>query len=225
MVQPVLNNGVATIFQILGQIGPLLVVAALLAGQAGPPVPPPPPPLKLTDRLQDIRRRLESVKGVNMTAERALQYSRSYLGKADQAFNAKRTFAADRFAEAADSLLHIAEHQEHLRASGGGPARPPPPAAILDHLQHVYFRTQQADYFLKQAQDREADSFPKWARDFYQLARRAYDRRDWVAADENAKCADEVVKALENLAQAASPATIPAPPPGPPPPPPPKPLS
>jgi hypothetical protein len=114
-------------------------------------------------------------------------------------------------ADAADALLHVAEHQQHLRAADG-PKGPSPAGEIRDHLQRVYFRTQQADYFLSQSHDSRAASFPKWARDFYQLAVRAYERKDLIAADENAKCAEEIVKALESLAQAASPANIPAPP-------------
>jgi hypothetical protein len=101
-------------------------------------------------------------------------------------------------------------------SNGGGPKGPPPAEEIKDHLQRVYFRTQQPDYFLQQSQDPRAASFPKWARDFYQLALRAYDRKDMIAADENAKCADELVKALENLAQAATPMNIPPRPPRPP---------
>jgi hypothetical protein len=110
-------------------------------------------------------------------------------------------------AEAADSLLHIAEHQQHLH-TGGGPNGPPPPPLTSDQLQRVYFRTRQADYFLAQSHDPRAASFPKWATDFYQLAVRAYERKDMVAAGENARCAEEVVKALESLAQAAASANV-----------------
>jgi hypothetical protein len=88
---------------------------------------------------------------------------------------------------------------------------------IEDRLHRVYFRTQQAEYFFRQSHDSNADGLPRWARDFYELAVRAYDRKEWVSADENAKCADEVVNALENLAQAAGISDgPPAPPPKPP---------
>ncbi len=190
----------------------LLAMGTVWAGQR-PPAPPPGP--NAANHVADIRRKLKSTKPVDVTAQRALQYSHAYLGSAEDSLRAGRAFEADRLAAAADALLHIAEHQQHLR-TGGGPKGPPPPAAIQDHLQRVYFRTQQAEFFLHQSHNREAASFPKWAGDFYQLAVRAYERKDWVAADENAKCADEVVKALENLAQAVSPATVPPPPPPPP---------
>jgi hypothetical protein len=179
-----------------------------------PPRPPAPDPAA---HIADIRRKLETTKAVDLTARRALDYGRSFLSSAEQELRSGHSFRADRMAGAADSLLHVAEHEQHLR-EGGGPAGSPPPAAIKDHLQRVYFRTQQADYFLNQVHDARAASFPKWARDFYQLAVRAYERRDWLTADENAKCSEEIVKALENLAQAASPANIPTPPPQPKPP-------
>ncbi len=202
-----------------GQLGFLAAISVLFWMQAAPPGPPRPPGPGGADRIADIRRKLSATKAVDVTAQRAVEYSREFLANAEKASRSGQSFQADRMAEAADSLLHVAEHQEHLRA-GDGPAGPPPAAAVKDHLQRVYFRTQQADYFLSQAHDARAASFPKWARDFYQLAVRAYERKDFVAADENAKSADEIVKALENLAQAASPDLTPPPrPPQPPKPP------
>ena len=181
--------------------------------QSQPPGPPPRPgPL---NRQAEVRRKLNSTTAVDVTAQRALEYSRGFLASAEKASQSGQPFTADRMAEAADALIHVAEHQQHLR-TGGGPKGPPPPADIQDHLQRVYFRTQQAEYFSLQSHDPRAASFPKWARDFYEMAVRAYERKDLVAADENAKCADEIVKALENLAQAATPTGIALPPPKPP---------
>jgi len=177
----------------------------LLGLQAGPPAPPDarPPGPGPGNHIADIRQKLVLTHPVDLTAKRALEYSRTFLTTADSALRAGQPSRADRMAAAADSLLHVAEHQEHLRA-GGSPKGPPPPDAIQDHLQRVYFRTQQADFFYSQSHDPRAASLPQWARDFYQLAVRASERKDFVAADENAKSSDEIVKALENLAQAAN---------------------
>lgn len=214
-----LRRCIVALFRTLGELGFLLVAFALLWAQHPPPLGPPGPPKpagpEISDRLADIRRKLSSTKAVDVTAQRALQYSHEYLESAEKALRSGQSFVADRKAEAADALLHIAEHQQHIR-KGGGPNGPPPAEEIRAHLEQVYFRTQQADYFFREANDAKVASFPKWARDFYQLALRAYDRKDLIAADENAKCAEEVVKALENLAQAATPANIPPPPPKPP---------
>ena len=196
-------------------LGLAVLTAVWIWAQALPNRPPKPPkPPAPPDRIADVRRKLERIKPVDVTAQRALAYSRTFLKSAEQAEQSGRTFQADRLADAADSMIHVAEHQEHLR-TGGGPKGPPPAESISDHLQQVYFRVQQADYFLKQSADSRAAAFPKWARDFYQLATRGYERKDWVAADENAKCAEEVVKCLEDLAQATT-MTGPLPPPPPP---------
>lgn len=211
------NNVRVTLFW---RAGVLLLSVRLLCSQPGPPYPPQPGPLDsrhVADHLADVRNNLERTNAVNATARRALEYSRSYLGRAQNALRSNRPFVADRFVGAADALRHVAEHQEHLRVTGG-PKGPPPPPDLQRHLERVYFRLQQADYFLAEAHDPVAASFPKWARDFYQLAVSASGRNDPVAADENAKCAEEVVKALENLAQAATgqpgPPSPPPPPPG-----------
>jgi hypothetical protein len=205
--------------------GIALVFSLLFCGSVSgqpprPPGPPPPPrPANFDDRLADLRRRIERQDVVDVSAQRALQYAERYAERAEKEKRAGRDAEADRIAAAAGAFLHVAEHQEHLRKGGGPPS--PPPQEIKDHLQHVYFRTEQADYFSKEAHDEMAASFAQWARDFYQLAVRASDRREWRAADEDGKCAEEVTKALESLAQAANvrenrPGSQPPPPPAPP---------
>jgi hypothetical protein len=189
----------------------LTLAVAICWARPQPPRPPEPDANRTAHHLTELRQRINDTTAVNTTSQRALGYSRSYLDKGERALQTRRVFVADRLIGAADALHHIAEHQQHLR-TGPGPKGPPSPQEMNDHLQRVYFRTEQADYFLQQSHDMDAAAFPKWARDFYQLAVRASDRHDTVAADENAKCAEEVVRALEDLAQAASP-----PPPGPPP--------
>jgi hypothetical protein len=186
--------------QIGSFMGALLIPALLASGMQ---LPPPPGPPKPSDRLAEILRRAALTRAVDKTAERALAYSRVFAETGEKRLQAGQPFAADRMAEAADAMLHVAEHQQHLR-TGGEPKGPPPPVPLQDHLQRTYFRIQQADYFLSQAHDARAASFPKWSRDFYQLAVRAYERHDLVAADENAKSAEDIVRALENLAQAAT---------------------
>jgi hypothetical protein len=188
-----------------GQIGlfvtALLIRVLFVPGMQHPPLPPISP--KPSDRLAEILRQTITTKAVDKSAQLALAYSRAFAESGEDRLKSGQSFAADRMAEAADALLHVAQHQQHLR-TGGGPKGPPPPAPIQDHLQRTYFRIQQADYFLSQAHDPRAAAFPKWSRDFYQLAVRAYERHDLVAADENAKSAEDIVRALENLAQAAA---------------------
>ncbi len=174
----------------------LLSAVSLLFAQ--PPPGPPPHPVSLSE----LRRRLEAARPVDLSASRALEYSRQYLALAEQAHNGGRLPESDRYAAAANALFHVADHQQHLH-NGPGP-RQPRPAELQDHLRRVYFRTQQANFFVRAARDRSAAPLAPWAREFYQLALRAYDRHDYFAADENAKCAEEIVNALENIAQAAN---------------------
>ena len=205
-----------------GILAACTTLAVLWAQPAPPPAPPRPPiPAQRTvgEQIADITKKLSSAKAVNQTATRALEYSSLYLKAAEKAIHSGRYFAADRLVDAADALARVADHQQHLR-QGGDLTRPLSADEVQRHLERVYFRTQQADYFFEQARDPKAASLPQWARDFRQLAVKAFDRRDLVAADENAKCADDVVKALEDLAQAAAPPPehpiLPPPPPGPP---------
>lgn len=199
-----------------------LVPWLLLPQPPRPPQPGPPDERQVTEHIASIRQKLNKTPAVSVSAHRALEYSRSYLHRAETSLAAHRLFVADRLSATADALLHVAEHQEHLRTNGG-PHGPPPPEEIRKHLERVYFQLQNADYFLSESRDRAAKPFPQWARGFYQVAVKAAESHDTEAADENAKCAEEVVRALENLAQAAAddPASFPKPPPAPPPPPPP----
>ncbi|MGA7411745.1 MAG: hypothetical protein WBW33_14805 [Bryobacteraceae bacterium] len=180
----------------------------------------------LADRLADARQARDRIRAVDTTAQRALQYSKVYLDRAEKSLKSGQPFVCDRLLSTADSLRHIAllrarlhepdRPQERDRTPGPGAAHdggPPPgpdrvhegPPSSADALERAYFRVQQADFFYEQSHDPEAKSFPKWAKDFYQLAARDIERQDMVAAEVNARCAEEVVRALENLAQAAAP--------------------
>jgi hypothetical protein len=68
----------------------------------------------------------------------------------------------------------------------------------------VYFRTREADYFVQEIHDSSASPLVSLARQYYQRAVESYDRSDFRAADEYGKMAEELVRALESLAQAAT---------------------
>jgi hypothetical protein len=199
------------VFQSSGLVALAMLTAAVCIWPQ--PASPPAPP----DHITDVKRKLQLLKPIDETAKRALEYGHTFLESAVKAKRGGKSFQADRLTDAADAMVHVAEHQAHLASGESGPKGSPALNSMADHLQHVYFRVQQANYFLMQSRDSRAAAFPKWARDFYQLAVQAYERRDQVSADENAKCAEEVVKCLEDLAQAAT-MTGPLPPPPPPPP-------
>ncbi len=206
---------------------------AIFAGALCAQMPPPPmgrPPMRdersLADRLADARQKREHTRAVDTTAQRALEYSKVYLDRAEKSLKSGQPFVCDRLLSAADSLRHIALLRERLHEPDPSaehdrtPApdavhdgdRPPGPDRFHDGspspagaLEMAYFRVQQADFFYEQSHDAQAKPFPKWAKDFYQLAARDIERQDMVAAEVNARCAEEVVRVLESLAQAAAP--------------------
>ncbi len=219
------------------QLGILAIVSGSLFAQMPPPPPMGRPSMRdersLADRLADARQKRDRTRAVDTTAQRALEYSKVYLDRAEKSLKSGQPFVCDRLLSTADSLRHIAllreqlhepdRTQEHDRSPAPdavhevdrprGPDRfHEGPVSSAGALEWVYFRVQQADFFFEQSHDTEAKSFPKWARDFYQLATRDIERQDMVAAEVNARCAEEVVRALESLAQAAAP--MPPPPDG-----------
>jgi hypothetical protein len=156
-----------------------------------------------------VRRHLEEVKPRDPDCEKLLAIARRTLDRADQKAQAKDLLATDRLIAAVDAFLHAAEQPSHL---AGGPKGPVPQAReVADHLQRVYFRLEQADFFAGSSGEADAESLPALARKSYEHARKAYDSGRWFAADEYAKSADDTIRGLENLAQAA----VPEPPPPP----------
>jgi hypothetical protein len=198
----------------LGLLGCILnfSLARPLGSQQPPPPPAPPqgrprPPrldvAAVTSHLQAVRRHLEEARPRDTDAEKLVEMARRALNTADQNVQAKDFFGADRRIAGADDLLHAAEHPSHLAEGPKGPV--PREREIADHLQRVYFRLQQADYFASTSGEPDARLLPSVARKFYERARKAYDTEDWFAADEYAKSADDTIRGLENLAQAAVP--------------------
>jgi hypothetical protein len=189
--------------------------------QEGPPPPPPPPgaragPPRLDEqgvgaRIQEVSGRLSQLKVKDKDGERLISVARLELDRAEEKLRANELYAADRLQAASDAFLHAAEHSVHLDEGRRGPI--PQVKDIADHLQRVYFRLQQADFFASSSGETKAKALPALARKFYEQARKAYDSGNWLAADEYAKAADDTIRGLENLAQA----TVPEPPrpPGP----------
>lgn len=197
------------------------MVVTPIGSQEGPPLPPHPPgarpaPPRLDEpglavRIQQVRGRLSQLKVKDKDGERLISIARQELERAEERSRSNELHAADRLQAASDAFLHAAEHSVHLDQGRRGPI--PQAKEIADHLERVYFRLQQADFFANSSGETEAKALPALARKFYEQARKAYDRGNWFAADESAKAADDTIRGLENLAQA----TVPEPPrpPGP----------
>jgi hypothetical protein len=171
-----------------------IILACLAAHLAAQPPPP--------GGAEGVRNRLARVTAEGPASKEMLTLAQFYLDRSDAARRGS-PFAAARYLASADALMHAAEHQQHS-AQKSGP-EPPDGPEINRHLDRVYFRLQQADFFVKQSADPRAQTIAGLARQFYQDALRALDRRETRSADENAKTVDELMRALENLAQATAP--------------------
>ena len=191
--------------------------------QQGPPPPPHlsgvrPEPSRLDERsvderIQRMRSHLVQLRMKDKTAQGLISAAQRELERAQEKLQGNELYAADRLQSAADAFAHAAEHSLHLAEGPNGPV--PQPREIADHLQHVYFRLQQADFFASASGESEAKPLPGLARKYYEEARKAYDSGGRFAADEYAKSADDTIRGLENLAQAAVPEPTPPPPPKP----------
>jgi hypothetical protein len=184
---------------------------SLWARQGQPPPPPPhgrpgPPRLDsraIADHIQKVRRHLEDIKPKDQDCEMLLALARRTLDKAEDKAHANDLLVADRLVAASDAFIHAAEHPLHLEEGPKGPR--PGAEEIATHLQRVYFRLQQADYFAQASGDENAKQLPGLARKFYERALQAYDKQNWLEAEECARSADDTIRGLENLAQSASP--------------------
>jgi hypothetical protein len=194
-------------------------VARPIASQQAPPPAPPPPPggptapkldsVKVLEHLETARHDLENMKAGGQDVDVLLKAAHRALDAASEKVKVKNYFGADRRIAAADAFRRAAEHPMHVTEGPRGPV--PQAPEIADHLQRVYFRLQQAEYFAGASGDPDAKALPPVARRFYDEARKAYDSGNWFTADEYAKSADDTIHGLENLAQAAAPAPPPPP--------------
>jgi hypothetical protein len=144
-----------------------------------------------------VRQRLTEAKPAGEAPKKMLVLAKMYLERSESP-QIGSPFAATRMLVVADALIRAAEHQQHLDSKGG--PTPPDNAEISRHVERVYFRLQQADYFVKQSGDPNAQIIADFARQYYQGALRASDKDNLRTADECAKSTDELMRALENLA-------------------------
>ncbi len=195
----------------------IVPMLAVPQGPPGPPHPPPPPnaappappgperdPRRLQQRIADVRKGLNQVDNADSMQREIASFGMNYLERSELELKHGQLFAADRFLGAADAFRHVLDHLNHILGRAKGPP-PPPPQAISDHLRQVYFRLRLSDFFLQQIPNPKPERLSALASHFYQLALQAYQARNWVAADEYTKSADDITHALENIAQAAIP--------------------
>jgi hypothetical protein len=142
-----------------------------------------------------VRQRLTDARPADEASRNILALARTYLEKSES-LQFGSPFAATRLLVVADALIRAAE--QHPEQKDGPP--PPTRAEITGHIERIYFRLQQVDYFVNQSADPNARAIADFARRYYQGALRAADTGDFRSADEYARSTDELMRALENLA-------------------------
>jgi hypothetical protein len=69
-------------------------------------------------------------------------------------------------------------------------------------LERTYFRIQQGDYFARQSQGASGGQYVRVARRLYQVARAAYDDREYARVRLLSEASRDIIMAVERLAQA-----------------------
>ena len=163
---------------------------------------------KQQDWLAGTQKRLESLNGTTTTdAENAdfknlMEYTADLLDQAksskDNQFQYSRLLlAANAMMDAADRVLLALK-----------PERPPEEndsRAAGFVLQGCYFRVRQAGYFAGISKDKKSSQYVKLASSLYQRARSAYDAKEYGKARLLGDASTSIVRALEHMAQAATP--------------------
>lgn len=164
------------------------------------------------DSLKRISRQLDRLSSrTDLAQEHRFLYGQvsALLARSRQAAAGSYLFfrlesAMERLLDASEQILEAGHERDRNESTQEVMRR-----AARD-LERTYFRIQQGDYFAQQSQESSAPEYVLTARRLYQLARAAYDARDYGRARDLAEASREVITALESLAQAAVP--IPEPP-------------
>lgn len=183
-----------------------------------PPMPrrhPPSPPSTPQDQagvanqINRIQDRLAQYTPTGMAEKKIFAEACNCLQRARKQLSRNQIFTASRLAGAAEELSHALDRLQ--RRGDPAEATSPPCLDLHRHLIEVYFRVRQADYFYQQSRDKRAQTLAELARRFYQQARQAFDQQHPGPAIEYADAADDMVRALEFLAQSAVKANAPPP--------------
>jgi hypothetical protein len=182
-----------------------------------PPVPgqrppPPPPPLDragITGQINRTQHNLAQQSPVGTTEEEIFSEANTCLQHAQKQLARNQVFTASRLAAAAAALSRALDGLQRREDPVAPPL--PPRQDLRGRLIEVYFRVRQADYFSQESPDKNAKPLAELARRFYELARQAFDRNQARHAEYYAGAAEDLVQALEFLAQSAVGASGPPP--------------
>jgi hypothetical protein len=158
---------------------------------------------ELREDLRDVARKLNRRLRVSNPSEDNVflnQRASEILNRANQA--RQDFYRCGRLVKAADHLLEASENVFEAREPDRDREDDDRKEAAL-RLQRYYFRVQQADYFAGLSGEEDAEAYVKRARSLYHRARSAYDSQQYHRARKLGEAAEDIVSALEKLAQAS----------------------
>ena len=155
---------------------------------------------KIEDLSEKIERRL---KVRNPSKENVFLHERAAVLLVRLMLSREDSYRFDRLARATDALLEASERIFDAREKDRDDDDDDDRRKTALDLQRDYFRLQQAQYFARQSGEKDAKLYVKCARAIYQQARRAFDAQTYEKAETLGDAASYIVRALENLAQAA----------------------
>ena len=157
--------------------------------------------MSLRDQIGIVRRRLQAEPVFGYDRQMLLSLATAWLDRSEQADrNKKKRFVADRLFAGASALQKAIDYSQRLSDSRSGLTR----EQANTRIESIYFRTQQADYFLEKSGDPAAKPLPDLARRWYQKALQ-YLESDPGTSENYANAAGAIVSALECVAQATVP--------------------
>ena len=155
---------------------------------------------RIEDRLSRARRRLDDIMLTGNDAKELVKKSRVYIARAETALANHHSAFAGPLSEAADALAraldHVARSRDVTRTDYSSRPR------LSDRLDTVGMRVKQADYFQKLGGDSTSKALVGLARRYNERARDAYRHGKRRETEEYTTTADEIVRALEYIAQA-----------------------
>lgn len=112
------------------------------------------------------------------------------------------SFHAERLALAMKDLLDASERVVEARVARPNDDRSEEMRFLMARdLERTYFRIQQGDYFARQSQGASGSQYVRVARRLYQIARAAYDEREYARVRLLSEASRDIIMGVERLAQ------------------------
>ncbi len=171
----------------------LVIVAALAAGGAAQ-----------DDPLRDTVQRLQALTSRgDLTPENVFLHEQIAILIERRRRAQARSFLVERLDLAMKDFLDASERIIEAKSGRQGDDRSEEMRFLMARdLERTYFRIQQGDYFGRQSQGASGTQYVRVARRLYQVARAAYDDREYGRVRLLSEASRDVIMGVERLAQA-----------------------